>query len=266
VSSLRSWTASDKNPRGRILLVHGFAEHAGRLSELAKSLTANGLEVWAGDLRGHGKSPGQRGHIDGWRDYVEDVDSWVRALPESALPLFLFGHSLGGLVALDWVLLNPGRVQAVVLSSPAFQLEIVPPAWRRQLAKIVSKIIPTLSQPAGIPPDGISSVAEEVARYQNDPLVHDQATARFYVSFTEAQARLIETGPRVAFPVLILFGGDDSITAIEGARRFAASNLERIELRVYPGARHEVFHETPAIKDLAVRDLVEFLENGKPHY
>jgi alpha-beta hydrolase superfamily lysophospholipase len=229
---------------------------------LAEKLAAAGHEVSAGDLRGHGQAPGQRGHIHRWRQYVEDVDSWWRALPGGDLPLFLLGHSLGGLVALDWMLEHPERVRGLALSSPIFEMAFEPPAWRRRLAELVSRVVPFLSQPSGIDPEGISSVPEEVERYKADPLIHKAATARMYVSYRKAAARLQTAGSGLRVPTLIFFGRADPIAAVDAARRFASTNPDWIRMRSYPDARHELFHEAPEIRDKATADLIAFLNQA----
>lgn len=257
-STLRQWPVLTGSPRGRVLLVHGFGEHCGRHAELAEKLAECGYDVSAGDLRGHGRAPGQRGHIHRWRQYVEDVDSWWRALPDGGPPLFSLGHSLGGLVALDWTLEHPERVRGLALSSPIFEMAYDPPAWRRKLAELVSRFLPNLSQPSGIDPRGISSLPEEVDRYENDLLNHRVASARMYVSYRKAAARLQTMGPALRVPTLILFGRDDPIASVEAARRFASTNPEWIRIRSYPGGRHELFHEALAIRERATGDLIEF--------
>lgn len=261
-STLRQWPVTSGSPRGRVLLVHGFGEHCGRHAELAEKLAEAGFEVSAGDLRGHGRAPGQRGHIDRWRQYVDDVDSWWRALPDGGPPLFVFGHSLGGLVALDWTLAQPDRVKALALSSPIFEMGYKPPAWRRRLAEIVSRFFPILSQPSGVDPEGISSVPEEVERYESDLLNHGVASARMYVSYRKAAARLQTKGPALHVPTLIFFGREDPIASVDAARRFASTNPDWIRIRSYVGGRHELFHEKPEIREQATADLIAFFDQA----
>jgi alpha-beta hydrolase superfamily lysophospholipase len=242
-----------------VLLVHGFGEHCGRHAELAEKLAEAGFEVSAGDLRGHGRAPGQRGHIHRWRQYVDDLDSWWRALPSGGPPLFVLGHSIGGLVALDWTLTHPERVTALALSSPAFRMGFEPPAWRRNLAEIASRFFPILAQPSGIDPQGISSVPEEVERYESDLLNHGVASVRMFVSYRKAATRLQTMGPALHLPTLVFFGRDDPIASVDAARRFASTNPDWIRIRSYIGGRHELFHEAPAIREKATADLIEFL-------
>jgi alpha-beta hydrolase superfamily lysophospholipase len=262
-STLREWPVPEGTPtRGRLLLIHGFGEYCGRHAELAEKLAAAGYHVAAGDLRGHGNAQGQRGHIHRWREWVEDVDSWWRVLPEEGPPLFVLGHSMGGLVAIDWTLEHPERVKGLALSSPIFEMGFEPPAWRRKLAELVSRLFPILSQPSGIDPEGISSVPEEVERYKSDPLIHTVASARMFVSYQRAASRLQTLGPAVHVPTLVFFGRDDPIASVEAARRFASTNPDWIRIRSYPGGRHELFHETPAIREQVTADLISFLNEA----
>ena len=247
-------------PRGRVLLVHGYGEHARRHDEIGTALSAAGFSTWAGDLPGHGKAPGKRGHVRRWEDYLDTVESWGSQLPATPAPLFLLGHSIGGLIALDWALAHRERLRGLVLSSPAFRLGFEPPAWRQSLAPFVSKVWPSLSQPSGIDPEGISSVPEEVKRYREDPLCHARATARFFVSYEAAAERLRELRGPLPCPTLVLFGESDPIASIAAARTWIGTHRAEARMLTYPGARHELFHESFIVREAAMKDVVAFLE------
>lgn len=253
------WPATALPARGRVLVVHGYGEHGGRHAEIAEALAGAGFFVWAGDLRGHGRAPGRRGHIEAWNDYLADLESWWQALPPEPEPFHLLGHSLGGLIALDWVLAHRERVRSLVLSSPVFELAFEPPAWRQRLARITTRILPALSQPSGIDPQGISSVAREVERYREDPLTHDRTTPRFYVSFRSAAARLQAIRGHLPCPTLVLFGEDDPIASIVAARAWVGKRRAEARMVTFPRGRHELFHEDFTIREAAIRAVVRFL-------
>jgi alpha-beta hydrolase superfamily lysophospholipase len=245
--------------RGRVLIVHGFGEHGARHAEIAKALSAAGYAVWAGDLRGHGRAPGRRGHVARWGDYLADVSAWRLQLPPHPEPLYLLGHSLGGLVALDWAIQHPGQPRGLVLSSPLLGLAFEPPGWRMSLARFVSRVWPGYLQPTGLDPKGLSTVREEVERYQEDPLVHDRASARFFVEFQETQRRLLEHRKPLPCPTLVLFGEDDPIASIATARSWVGQRRAGASMVTFPGGRHELFHEDFAIREAAMKAVMEFL-------
>lgn len=257
-TDLMFWRASA--PRGRVLIVHGYGEYARRHDELATALSAAGFSTWAGDLPGHGKAPGKRGHVRRWEDYLDAVESWWSQLPASPAPFFLLGHSVGGLIALDWALAHGDRLRGLVLSSPAFRLGFEPPAWRQSMARFISNVWGSFSQPSGLDPEGISSVPEEVRRYRDDPLCHNRATARFFVSYQAAAERLREFRRPLPCPTLVLFGESDPIASIAAARTWIGTRRNEARMQTYPGARHEVFHESFIVREAAMQDVVAFFE------
>jgi len=263
VSALASWPVGNRPLRGRVLVVHGLGEHSKRYEWVAARLASAGYEVWAGDLRGHGQAPGLRGHSDRWQDLLDDVEEVWREMEarssDATAPLAVLGHSLGGLIGLDWSLAHAERLRALVLSAPAFEVGFVPPPWKIALARFAARTAPTLAQSSGIRPEQISSVLEEIEAYRNDPQIHDRVTARQYVLYMEAATRLVGYALRLAWPTLVLAGGDDTVVSVAAVRHFAESNPARIEFHLYPGARHEIFHEAPAIREAAAEHLLTFL-------
>jgi alpha-beta hydrolase superfamily lysophospholipase len=259
--TVRRWPARAA-ARGRVLVVHGLGDHAGRHTRLAEALAAAGYDVAAGDLRGHGKAPGPRGHAERWSDLLADVESWWRATeaPGAARPFYLFGESLGALVALDWALAHPERPRALVLAAPAFRPGFDPPSWKLALARVAAGVAPAFAQKTGIGGAMITRVREESASFDGDPLVHQLMSARLYVLYLEAAPRLAAAGPRVAWPTLVLGPGDDRVASLAAMRAFAASNPARIEMREYPQAFHALFHDTPEIQRAATADVIAFLE------
>jgi len=243
--------------------VHGLGEYSGRYEWVASHLAAAGFETWSGDLRGHGRAPGLRGHVDHWGDLLDDTEQvWNemnRHAADAPGPLAVLGHSLGGLIALDWSLAHPERLRALVLSAPAFMVGFRPPPWKIALARMAARVAPTLAQSSGILPEHISSVAEEIEAYRNDPQIHDRVTARQYVCYLAAATRLAALPARLSWPTLVIAGADDTVVSVTAVRAFAEANPGRVEFHLYPGARHEIFHETPSIRDAAAADLLSFL-------
>jgi alpha-beta hydrolase superfamily lysophospholipase len=257
---LRSRPAAQTS-RGTVLIVHGLGDHSGRHAGLAEALSAAGFDVVAGDLRGHGLVSGARGHTDRWEDLVGDVESWWRACgaPERVLVL---GESMGGLVALDWALTHAERVRALVLAAPAFAPGFEPPAWKLVLASVAQRLAPRFAQKTGIGGAMVSRSPEEAAAFDNDSLTHQWMTARFFSLYREAAARLVQSGPRVAWPTLVLSAGADRVVSNAAMRAFAATNPARVELREYPDAYHALFHDLPDTRAAAVRDVIAFLERN----
>ncbi|RPH45067.1 MAG: alpha/beta hydrolase [Burkholderiales bacterium] len=232
--------------KAAVAMVHGFGEHVGRYAGLHRALLGAGCAIAAADLRGFGRSPGLRGHIDGWDDYRADAAAIVAQAAALApdRPLFLFGHSMGGLIVLDHALHRPEGLAGVIASGPA----LVPAGPRRPLlelaARVLSRVAPRLGTELGLDPAGISSVPAEVEAYRSDPLVHGRATMRWGAEILRTMAETLARAGDFPRPLLLLHGADDPINAPEGSRAFheACGHPDRA-LRLYPGCRHEVHHD-----------------------
>jgi alpha-beta hydrolase superfamily lysophospholipase len=236
---------------------------------LHRALLGAGFAVAAADLRGFGRSPGRRGHIEAWADYRADacaILDGARAWAPDA-PCFLFGHSMGGLIALD-VALNASThdlrgLRGVIASGPA----LIPAGVRRPVveafARAVSGLMPRLSIAMKINPEGISSLPAVVQDYLADPLIHHRVTVRWGTEILACMPATLNAAARFAYPLLIQHGAEDPINAPEGSRRF----IERCghpdrSLKLYPGNRHEVHHDVGATQ--FEQDLIGWIEARLP--
>jgi alpha-beta hydrolase superfamily lysophospholipase len=247
-------------PRAAVAMVHGFGEHARRYEGLHRALAGAGFAVGAADLRGHGRSPGARGHVDAWTDYRRDCAAIVAHAASLApgRPVFLFGHSMGGLIVLDFALDHPQGLAGVIASGPALQQAGRTRPVMAAIARVLSRIVPRVSTSLGLDPSGISSDASEVAAYLSDPLVHDRVSMRWGAEILRTMAATRARAGALPLPLLLLHGADDPINAPEGSRAFhAACGHPDRTLRLYPGSRHEVHHDVGRA-DLE-RDLLRWL-------
>ncbi|MDP6539066.1 MAG: alpha/beta hydrolase [Planctomycetota bacterium] len=256
---LRRWAC--EGARGRSLLIHGFGEHGGRYGHVADALVGAGLEVGAVDLRGHGGSSGTRAFVERFDDYLDDVDAaLVRLRSESGdLPLFLVGHSMGGLVAALWVLEQRALADGLVLSSPGFAFALRVPAWKAVAGRICSRIAPRLALPSGLD-RGLLSHDPEVARaLERDPHSQTATTARWYTEALAAQVRAGELAAGLEVPLLCQVAGADALVDPEAARRFydSATSSEREWIR-YDELYHEIYNELE--RDRVLADLTAWIE------
>ena len=186
--------------RGTIVVVHGYCEHRGRYRHVAAHLNRHGYHVLVGDLRGHGESGGPRAFVRRFADYLADVQAFLAAAAElsrGSVPArkpILLGHSMGGLVGLQFALNHPEALHALALSSPFLGLKIVVPGWKRTLGLVASVLSPTLRLPSGLSAAELSHDPEVGRLYDADPLVTHEATARWFTETTAAQGR--PAGPR----------------------------------------------------------------------
>ena len=239
------WPAMDA-PRAHLLLVHGIAEHAGRYQHVATQLAKAGISTHAYDQRGFGGSGGHRAYVDRWSQYHDDVEDRLADVRSAAdgLPVILYGHSMGGLIALGYTLADPPRPlpDLLVLSAPAIDAAV--PAWKRRLADILGGTVPRFAIANTFPPGGLSSDPAVEADYLADPRAVHRTTTRLGVSLFREQDRVksaLAGGRPLPVTTYVLHGADDPIVP-EGASR-SLEGRTNVTRRVYPGLHHETHNE-----------------------
>lgn len=248
----RRWPASD--PWAALLIVHGIAEHSGRYERTGARLAAAGIDVYAFDLQGFGSSAGRRADIGGLDDYRNQIfDNLVQPFA-SGLPAVLLGHSMGGLLAVDYALSRRRQPDLVVLSAPALDASV--PAWQRRAAPLLARAAPRLALPNPIHPRELYVDPAMAEDYRNDPLVVTRSTVRLGALLfrcMEAAGRSLDL---YRAPTLLLQGSGDTVVPPEaGAPLGRRPSVER---RVYPGLRHGSINEPAG--DRMVDDLAEWIK------
>lgn len=248
-----------ENPRASLLVIHGIGEHSSRYSELVKQAHRLRMDVHLMDLRGHGRSQGVRGHFVSMEQIHQDIDTWISHLVDNKslkqeIPLFLLGHSLGGLIAITYVPkykkkpLYP-ELAGLCLSSPALGLRWNPLLLlETQLAKRVPPFFKAIQVPTGMNPDHLSHDKTEVKAYREDPLVHGWITPAAFLTMERTMRSLYKLIPSLQIPILFLLSGRDKIVHTEASEDFAkklsVAHPGKIEVRVFHTFFHEPFHET----------------------
>ena len=254
-----AWTP-EGDARAVIVLAHGLAEHSGRYDAVARTLTDAGYAVHAIDLVGHGRSPGRRCHVNRFEDYVASIIRLAHhaRAQHPGVPLFMLGHSMGGLVATHALLSDPELFAGGLLSGPAILPTKAPPAWQMMIGRILSRLLPTaglLQLDASL----VSRDPEVVARYQSDPLVHSgKISARLANELFEAMAQARDRAGDLRMPLLIQHGSADSLTAPAGSRLLAdRAGSGDVALHEYDGLYHEIFNEPE--RERVLGDLLAWL-------
>lgn len=243
----RAWSCD--SPRAMVAILHGLGEHGGRYAALASDFADAGLSSCTVDLPGHGASPGVRGDAT-WRSLRDEVAPALldvaRALPGAMGrgPLFLLGHSMGGLLALDVALSYPDAITGLVISGPALVPGVPPPAWKVGLARVVGALLPSSRFDSGIRHEQRSRDPEVVELARKDPLIHPWITPRLYFGLAEAGDRVMQAAEHLSVPTIIVQGDADTIVNPSATRAFAAAaNKELVTLNTYPDMFHEVFND-----------------------
>lgn len=249
------WFEPAAEPRGVALILHGYAEHCARYHETARVLTGCGLAVLSLDFRGHGRSDGQRGHVDRFRDYLDDMDVALLELHKRSrarwgtgrdLPVVLLAHSNGSLVALR-ALADPTReplgVIGAIVSSPFLGLRMKVNPAKEAAGRIAGRVAPRLSMPNELRIEDLTHDPDKLAARRADDLCHGAATARWFVAATRAQQYVYERAMRIFVPTLWLVAGGDRIADPAQSRAVHARLRARSIYREYPGMHHEVLNE-----------------------
>ncbi|HZX40695.1 MAG TPA: alpha/beta hydrolase [Myxococcaceae bacterium] len=250
----RLWFERDvpDGARAHIVLVHGYGDHLGRYRTFRDAMLAGRFAVHAYDVRGHGRSDGPRGGLRVFSEYTDELAAFVHSVHALAggAPIFLVGHSHGGLIALSW-LAGPGSdaarslgLRGLVLSAPYLGLAFTPPAWKTAPAVLLSRLAPGLPIPTGIASADLSRDPAWQRSTDEDPLYGRKATPRWFTEHTRAQAEVLAAGARLGIPVLLMLPGDDHVaSAVVSRRWFETLTTPDKRLREWPSMRHEIFNE-----------------------
>ncbi|MCK9379508.1 MAG: lysophospholipase [Sulfuritalea sp.] len=232
--------------RAVVAVVHGIAEHSGRYAFLAARCNEHGLGVVSVDLRGHGRSPGERSYVERFDDYLLDADALLEKTRELAAghPVFLMGHSMGGALALRWLVRRRQPVAGLILSSAALKIGGDVPRLLVALAPLLSRWLPHL-RGTRIDPAVISRDASAVAAYVGDPLVSLLAPpARTGAELLQVMAANREAASGLSVPVYLFHGDADRLTDPAGSQEiFDRWGGPDRTLRFWPGSRHETLND-----------------------
>lgn len=240
---VRTWTP-DGEPRAEVVIVHGIAEHSGRYERTGGILADHGYGVRAMDLIGYGATGGRRGDVADWALYLDQVQEQIEAA--KGRPVVLLGHSMGGLIALEYAIAERPRPDLLVLSAPALRGGA---PWQHKLAPVLARIAPVLPVPNALKGEQLSRDPSVGEAYFSDPLVYTSATARMGHQLFTAMARVRDAVDRLRVPTLVLHGGDDTIVPPSASE--ILEGVAGVERRLYPGLRHELFNEPEGPEILA---------------
>ena len=241
----RSWPSADQ-ARAVVLISHGLGEHSGRYEHVAAAFNAAGLHVFALDHLGHGQSPGKRAFVSRFSELTDGVAELRAHIAHEypSMPVFLVGHSLGGLIAASTVLGAAEDYAGLLMTGPALGVPTPPPAWQVLLLRLFSVLAPGLKA-LELDANAICRDPAVVENYVADPLVHhENIPARMVVSLFDEGARVMARARDISLPVLLLHGAEDQLTSASASTEFVdmlASHDK--QCTIYDGMYHELFNE-----------------------
>lgn len=260
-----------QEPEFHLLAIHGLGEHAGRYGWLASQIAAEGGSFSCLNLRGHGLSEGQRGHSPNYSQLLKDIADFIdNQRQANSAPLFLFGQSLGGGLALNYALeadsycKDPNnQLSGIIASAPLLRLSFQPPAWKLYLARNLVKSIPRFSLNRGIKPWVLTRDEEARRAYKADPLVHEKASAALTIGFLDAGENALAKASELQIPALILHGEADQVTSIEASVEFVDKVGNRADFKRFPNCYHELINEPE--RDQVVEAILTWIQERLAH-
>lgn len=253
-----NWTTPDNvklygqewKPEGKqkaaIVMVHGLGEHSGRYEHVAEAFTQAGYSLTAFDLRGHGKSEGIRGHAPSYAAIMEDITHNVDLAKEHfpGMPVFLYGHSLGGNLTLYYCLTQNPQIKGAIVTSPGLATAAPVPPVKLALGKLMYNLMPAMQMDNGLLRSGLSRDPEVEKIYSNDPLVHPKISARLALDLINNGKFIIDHAAEFPIPLLLMQGTGDYIVNPPMTKTFAnAAPLSKITFKEWDGYYHELHNE-----------------------
>jgi alpha-beta hydrolase superfamily lysophospholipase len=256
----RGWAPTGK-PKAAIALVHGLGEHIGRYEHVGAAMTENGYALLGFDLRGHGKSGGPRGHTPSMEAFLSDIDLFLEGVARRypGGKQFLYGHSLGGVLVLNYALRRKPHLAGAISTAAALHTSVEEQKVKVVMARILGSLLPSIVFASGLDPNTLSRDPAVVQAYIRDPLVHDRITLGLGKTMLTAAQWIFENAHELQLPLLIMHGTKDMLGFPRGSQEFASlAPKELITLKMWDGFFHEI-HNEPG-KDQVFRVMFDWLD------
>ncbi len=238
----------DEKPKALIVLVHGLGEHTARYAHVGKAMTDSGYVLAGFDLRGHGKSGGPRGHSPSLDAYMQDIHQFFLLMTQRYpdLPQFLYGHSLGGLLALAYAIQYGKGLKGVMVTGTALRSSLQEQKAKLALVRLLGSLLPGMTSPSGLDPATISHDPAVLQAYRNDPLVHYKTSLGFGKAALTAIDLCFQRAREFPAPLLIMHGKADKLTYPSGSEDFAKlvqATGRDVTLKLWDDLYHELHNE-----------------------
>lgn len=256
-----------KDEVGRVLVIqHGFGEHSSRYGNLVQHLEETNISIYALDARGHGRSDGKRGHVDQFQYYIDDLSDLIQiAKREQRMDkIYLFGHSLGGVIASQYALQyeNQHGLEGLLLSSPAFRVHMNPSQKvKKYLAYTMAALAPSVTIKADLDVRYISHDPNVIEDYHKDPWVHGEISFQMGKNLFFLGKVLIHKARNLVIPSLVMTGSGDRIIDPQGAKDFYNGIVARDKkYHSYEGLYHELINETEQERQKVLNDIHTWIQ------
>ena len=235
----------DGKPKAAVALVHGLGEHIGRYAHVGAAFAEAGYALMGFDLRGHGQSAGVRGHTPSVEAYMQDIDLLLEHVRQRypGLPMFLYGHSLGAILALNYGLRRKPELKGIIATSPALHTELENQPVKVAMARILGTLAPTVLMNGGLQTSHLSHDPQIEKLYVSDPLVHDKISLGFGKLMYENIRWTLAHAPEFPLPLLMMHGTQDTIAYPSSSEEFAKAAGGKATLVLWKDLYHETHNE-----------------------
>ncbi len=260
----QKWTP--QRVRKVLVIQHGFGEHSGRYQNIREAFEGTDTAFYALDSRGHGRTGGKRGHVDQFQLYVDDLADFIQLVRKENMndEVYLLGHSLGGVIALQYALqgTNQTNLAALIVSSPGLIIEMDPAKQvKKVMATLFSSIAPAATLDAGLDLTYLSHDQSVIDAYKADPLVHGKISFQMGSNLFHVGKSIFEKASHLTIPVYVFQGTGDKIVSPESAKHlYEMLKTEDRTLKMYDGLFHETMNELPADRQKVLGDLRQWFE------
>ncbi len=229
-----------------VVLVHGMGEHSKRYEKyVIPYYNQNSIGVLTYDQFGHGLTEGKRGHNPGFEAVLDCVKEMLDKAKSifGDKPTFLYGHSMGANVVINYVLRRENTLKGVIATSPFLRLAFDPPNWKLTMGKVLQKIIPSITMGNELDIEAISRDQNVVDAYKNDPMVHDKISPNFSIVFIRTGEWAIQHADKLKIPMLLMHGTGDRLTSYKASEEFSNNSPGKVELQLFENAYHELHND-----------------------
>ena len=247
----QSWLPQSE-PKANLIIAHGLGEHSGRYKHMAHYFLEKQYAVFALDHQGHGQSDGKQGRVNAFSDYIDDLEQFRRNVVDLSpnKPTFLFGHSMGALIVLLYLMDRQNLVNAAVVSAPPIRIKMGPPVIFKELVTKIAKVSPSFAINSGLKAEWVSRDQTVVDAYKTDPLNHPHISMSLFSGMYNGGKQAFEDAEKITLPILLLYGSDDKIIDSDMVHNiFEKISSDNKELHVFEEDFHEVHNEADQLDE-----------------
>jgi alpha-beta hydrolase superfamily lysophospholipase len=259
---LRSWL-SNNDPIYNIIIIHGLGEHSGRYKEFASFFIKKNIGVFSFDLIGHGKSDGLKGHISNIKDFTDSIEEVLIQVRKRFIntPIIIFGHSLGGCLALNYLIERKSKeISLAIISSAWIETEIQIPKYLLIIQKVIHILFPKVRLSNRLDTKDLSKDIKIIDKYKNDPLVHDRISLNLLSEINKTIEKIKNKDYNIEIPVLIIHGKKDKIISYKGSE-LISKKIKDSKLKLYDNVYHEPHNDNE--KKEILEYYYDFIKNHK---